>query len=248
MGAKQSMALADKSEEPCQVEIVFVTGNQKKLEEVKQILASGSQQLQVTSRKINLSEFQGESPEKIAIDKCKLAAKDVDGPVLCEDTCLCFNALSGLPGPYIKWFLDGIGLDGLTKMLVGFDDKTGYAQCTFALCAGPGQPVRIFDGRTQGRIVAARGPTDFGWDPIFEPDEGNGQTFAEMPKDEKNAISHRGRALEKVRAWLLENTDTFNGEIKKRKRATCDEETKTGGEKRARLSENCVPEKEEQCT
>ena len=75
-------------------------------------------------------------------------------------------------------------------------DKSGYAQTIFGLCAGPGQPVHTFDGRTAGRIVPARGPLDFGWDPVFEPEEGaGGKTYAEMEKDEKNAISHRGKAL-----------------------------------------------------
>jgi inosine triphosphate pyrophosphatase len=53
-----------------------------------------------------------------------------------EDTCLCFNALQGLPGPYIKWFLGKLGHDGLNRMLHGFEDKTAYAQCTFAYSAG----------------------------------------------------------------------------------------------------------------
>lgn len=53
---------------------------------------------------------------------------------------------------------------------------------------------QIFDGRTAGSIVPPRGPTDFGWDPVFQP-EGRDVTYAEMPKAEKNAISHRGRAL-----------------------------------------------------
>ena len=52
--------------------------------------------------------------------------------------------------------------------------------------------------------MSARGPLDFGWDPVFEPD-GFDQTYAEMPKETKNSISHRGRALEKLKAYLMEN-------------------------------------------
>ncbi|CAN0336485.1 unnamed protein product, partial [Ectocarpus sp. 8 AP-2014] len=118
----------------------------------------------------------------------------VQGPVMVEDTGLCFNALGGLPGPYIKWFLDGTGHDGLNGILEGFQDKTAYAQCVFAFSAGPGKEVKIFDGRTAGSIVPPRGPTNFGWDPIFQP-EGRDVTYAEMAKEDKNAISHRGRAL-----------------------------------------------------
>jgi len=189
----------------------MVTGNAKKLEEVKQILQAGSEKLPftVTSRKVDLPELQGESPEEIAREKCKLAAEQVQGPVMVEDTCLCYHALKGLPGPYIKWFLDKLGHDGLNTLLAGHEDKSAYAQCTFALSAGPGCEVRVFVGKTEGKIVPARGPTDFGWDPIFEPEEGGGRTYAEMPKAEKNAISHRGRSLELLRKWLVENEDVI---------------------------------------
>ena len=71
---------------------------------------------QFISKKIDLPEYQGE-PEEITIQKCKEAAKEIQGPVLIEDTCLCFNALGGMPGPYIKWFLDKIGPQGMNKSL-----------------------------------------------------------------------------------------------------------------------------------
>ncbi|CAJ1405472.1 unnamed protein product [Effrenium voratum] len=191
--------------------LVFVTGNAKKLEEVRQILSAGSEELpfDVTSQKVDLPELQGATAEEIAKEKCKLAAEHVKGPVMCEDTSLCYHALKGLPGPYIKWFLEKLGHDGLNKLLAGYEDKSAYAQCVFTLCAGPGKEVRVFDGRTEGRIVEARGPKDFGWDPVFEPLEGGGGTFAEMSKEAKNKISHRGRALELLRAWLIQNAETF---------------------------------------
>ncbi|CAK9096366.1 unnamed protein product [Durusdinium trenchii] len=193
--------------------IVFVTGNAKKLEEVKQILASGAEELpfEVTSQKVDLPELQGASCEEIAVEKCRLAALEVKGPVMCEDTSLCYHALKGLPGPYIKWFLQSLGHDDLNKLLAGYEDKSAYAQrgCLFTLCAGPGKEVRVFDGRTEGKIVEARGPTDFGWDPVFEPSESGGQTFAEMSKEAKNAISHRGRALQLLRTWLVNHAETF---------------------------------------
>ena len=53
-----------------------------------------------------------------------------------EDTCLCFNAWNGLPGPYIKWFLAKLGHEGMNKSLAGFEDKSAYAQCTFAFSLG----------------------------------------------------------------------------------------------------------------
>lgn len=61
-------------------------------------------------------------------------------------------------------------------MLAGFASKRATAICTFAYSAGPGTEPIIFEGRTEGQIVPARGPTNFGWDPVFEPQEGNGLT------------------------------------------------------------------------
>jgi inosine triphosphate pyrophosphatase len=103
----------------------------------------------------------------------------------------------------IKWFLEKCGHDGLNSMLTGFEDKSAYAQTIVAFTWGPGEEVFIFDGRTNGEIVQPRGPLDFGWDPIFQPNEGNGLTYAEMPKEEKNQISHRGKSFVKFQAFLV---------------------------------------------
>ena len=79
-------------------------------------------------------------------------------------------------------------------MLAGFEDKSGYALCTFAYADGAGGAPLLFKGITNGKIVPARGPTNFGWDPVFQPD-GYDTTYAEMSSEAKNVISHRGRAL-----------------------------------------------------
>ncbi len=82
------------------IEICFVTGNAKKLAEVVDILGTDIP-FKFVSRSLDLPELQGE-PEYIAKEKCRLAAAQINGPVLTEDTSLCFNALGGLPGVYIK--------------------------------------------------------------------------------------------------------------------------------------------------
>ncbi|PMD28303.1 inosine triphosphate pyrophosphatase-like protein [Hyaloscypha hepaticicola] len=176
----------------------FITGNKNKLTEVKAILGDT---VDLQSQSLDLVEIQG-TIEEISVDKCRRAAEAVNGPVLVEDTCLCFNALKELPGPYIKWFLEALGLQGLNDLLAGFPDKSAQAICTFAYCEGPGHEPIIFQGRTNGKIVPARGPTNFGWDPIFEYE---GQTYAEMDKVEKNKISHRFLAMQKLKNWLQES-------------------------------------------
>ena len=125
----------------------------------------------------------------------------VNGPVIIEDTCLCFNALGGMPGPYIKWFLSALGPDNLPRLLADFDDKSANAVCMFGYAESV-EKINVFEGKTAGKIVSPRGPRDFGWDPIFQPD-GLLETYAEMDKIEKNKISHRFRALEKLKAHLI---------------------------------------------
>jgi len=181
--------------------IVFVTGNAKKLEEFVAILGSKFPR-QITSEKVDLPEYQGEIDD-ICRNKCQAAANLVKGPVIIEDTCLCFNSLKGLPGPYIKWFLEKLGPEGLHKMLDGWEDKSAEAVCTFAYCSGEvDADVLLFQGRTQGTIVNPRGPRDFGWDPCFQPLNYD-KTYAELPKEEKNKISHRSKALKKLKDYFM---------------------------------------------
>ncbi|WCJ24204.1 Inosine triphosphate pyrophosphatase family protein [Euphorbia peplus] len=184
--------------------VTFVTGNSKKLEEVRSIVG---QSIPLRSRKIDLPELQG-TPEAISKQKAVLAAQEVKGPVLVEDTCLCYNAFKGLPGPYIKWFLDSTGVEGLHNLLAAYEDKSAYALCVFSFALGPGSEPIVFQGKTMGEIVPPKGPRDFGWDPVFKPD-GYDLTFAEMPKEEKNKISHRYRALEMVKAHFAEGGYVF---------------------------------------
>lgn len=95
-------------------------------------------------------------------------------------------------------------VSGLHKMLTGFEDNSAYALCVFGFCTGePEAPVELFPGRCNGTIVSPRGPTDFGWDPCFLPD-GFTQTFAEMAKETKNGISHRGKAMALLKDFLKE--------------------------------------------
>ncbi|KAF2795293.1 hypothetical protein K505DRAFT_324137 [Melanomma pulvis-pyrius CBS 109.77] len=178
----------------------FITGNKNKLAEVQAILDGV---IELRNKNIDLVEIQG-TVEEVVTDKCRRAAEAVNGPVLVEDTCLCFRAMNDLPGPYIKWFMLSLGPLQLHKMLDGFEDKTTQAVCTFAYSEGPDHEPVLFQGKTEGKLVASRGSTVFGWDSCFEYE---GKTYAEMEKSEKNKISHRGKALEKLQEWLASRVD-----------------------------------------
>ena len=104
-----------------------------------------------------------------------------------------------MPGVYIKWFLKNLGPDGLPRLIADWEDKSAAAVCMFGYSEGVDSDVTIFEGRTTGVIVnPPRGSRDFGWDPVFQPD-GFQLTYAEMEKETKNSISHRGKALQKLK-------------------------------------------------
>jgi len=175
--------------------IVFVTGNEKKLREAKQILSNEK----IIGKKFELPEIQGERHEIIK-EKARIAANKLKKPCFVDDTSLCFNALNGLPGQYVKHFLGKLGRKNLVKLLDGFKDKSAKAIVMIGYCEPNKGPV-YFEGVVDGKIVMPKGKTNFGWDPIFVPD-GFKKTFAQMSKDEKNRISHRYKALLKLKKYL----------------------------------------------
>ncbi|CDR41097.1 CYFA0S06e01596g1_1 [Cyberlindnera fabianii] len=184
--------------------LTFVTGNNKKLREFQAIVQDPT----ILHQKIDVDEIQG-SIEAISIRKAQAAAEIVKGPVLVDDSCVIFNALSkpgiGLPGPYIKFFMDSLGADGLARLLDGFEDKSAKAVCTFAFCEGPGMDVKLFQGAVDGSIASeprfGEGGGQFGVDAVFVPN-GYDLTYSEMKQEMKNRISERSKALQLVKEFL----------------------------------------------
>ena len=193
--------------------INFVSGNKNKLRELNEIINEHFKDIIIKQLDIDLPELQG-LPEEIVRGKLKLAlekAKDLEGPILVEDTSLCFNAYGGLPGPYIKYFLKAIKQEGLYKMACAFDDHSAYAQSIFGLQKDEKSEPHLFIGKTEGEIVSPRGQKNFGllgWDPCFQPNCSK-KTYAEMEEDEKNKISHRGKSSKAMIDWLKQNDDIF---------------------------------------
>ena len=191
--------------------INFVSGNKNKLKELSDIFKENFKDIEIKQLDIDLPELQG-LPEDIVKGKLKLAlekAKNLKGPILVEDTSLCFNGYGGLPGPYIKYFLKNIKPEGLYKMACVFDDHTAYAQSIYGLQKNKKEEPHLFIGKTPGEIVSPRGPNSFGWDPCFQPKDYK-QTYAEMGEEEKNKISHRGRSTNAMIKWIKENPEILD--------------------------------------
>ena len=190
--------------------INFVSGNKNKLRELSDIFQKHIKDVEIKQLDIDLPELQG-LPEDIVRGKLKLAlekAKNLKGPVLVEDTSVCFNAYGGLPGAYIKYFLKAIKPEGLYKMACAFKDHSAYAQSIYGLQKNAKTEPQLFIGKTDGEIVSPRGDNNFGWDPCFQP-KNYKQTYAEMEEDKKNKISHRGKSTKAMIDWIKDNLDIF---------------------------------------
>lgn len=179
--------------------LLFITSNEHKLREARFALSD----CRILKRTMTLPEIQGE-PEDIIRAKAAAAYKKVRKPLFVEDICLCFESLNGLPGPYIRDFLEKIGQKGLIKLLAGHKNKKATAKCYIGF-AQSAKNIKVFVGETKGTIAnKPRGKMNFakGWDPIFIPN-GTTKTNAEMPLEEKNKFSHRRKALNKFKRYLL---------------------------------------------
>lgn len=182
--------------------MIFITGNENKLREAIQILG-----VEMVSKNIDIKEIQDVDLEEVIRDKIRNAYKLIKKPVMVEDTGLFLNALNGFPGALIKQLLGRVGREGIVKLLKGFDDKSVVAKCAVGFTKD-GKDLKVFIGEAEGLIVSPRGESGFGWDPIFQP-KGYEKTFAEMNSEEKNAISHRYKALKKFKWYLDSQTKPF---------------------------------------
>ncbi|WP_412552883.1 RdgB/HAM1 family non-canonical purine NTP pyrophosphatase [Shimia sp. MIT1388] len=186
-------------------QLLVATHNAGKLAEITEILAPhgvsvvGAGDMDLPEPEETEDSFVGN-----ARIKAHAAAKATGLPALSDDSGITIDALDGAPGVYTAdWAETGNGRDFMKAMTRANDeitakgpDATRSAQfrCTLVL-AWPDGHDEVFEGVMAGDLVwPIRGEGGFGYDPMFMPD-GYDVTCAEMPKEEKNQISHRGRAL-----------------------------------------------------
>lgn len=174
--------------------VYFITGNKNKFDEVKKILVD------VEQLNIDLPEIQEIDARKVIEAKLHEAFNHLEGEFIVEDTSLYLDCLNDLPGPLIKWFLKSIGNDGLTNLTEKLGNKKATAR-TIIGYAKKRNEINFFEGTLNGQIVKASSVSSFGWDPIFLPD-GQNKTFADMSREEKNKISMRSVATNKLNDFL----------------------------------------------
>ncbi len=181
-------------------ELCFITRKREKFEEAKRILAE--QGISLCMLEADLTEVQSDRLEDIAKASAREGAVRFGVPVVVEDAGLFIKALGGFPGPYSAFVFRTIGNKGILKLMKNVRNREAEFRSAVAFCR-PEEEVVCFLGVVRGRIAEQmRGRFGFGYDPIFIPEEGDGRTFGEMTMEEKNALSHRGRAFRRFAAWF----------------------------------------------
>ncbi len=194
------------------MKIVLATHNKKKVEEIRRItvdlpvsILSLDDYPDCPETVEDKDTFEGNAVKK-AVEVCQCTGKIA----LADDSGLEVDALGGAPGVYSARYAGGAG-DGqdvrnYEKLLADIKDvpdgkRGGRFVCCLAL-AFPDGTVKTFFGYAKGSIRREpKGNTGFGYDPVFVP-EGGKSTFGEMPPEEKDKLSHRGKALEKLAEFV----------------------------------------------
>ncbi len=190
------------------MKFVLASNNGGKLREMKEIL--GDLGIEVLSqREAGLcieAEENGSTFSENAMIKAAAACDALGLPAIADDSGLCVDALGGEPGIYsARYGGDGVDDKGryrlLLKNMEGKSDRGARFVCAIA-CVMPGGDVIDAWGQCEGEILCApRGDGGFGYDPVFYVPE-YGRSMAELTMEEKNAVSHRGRALREFKTKL----------------------------------------------
>ncbi|MBR2274218.1 MAG: XTP/dITP diphosphatase [Alphaproteobacteria bacterium] len=189
-------------------QLIFASHNKGKISEIRDILAPlGIKVLSADDVDLPDVDETGQTFEENAYLKAFAAAKQQNIACIADDSGLCVDAMGGKPGIYSARYAPNrdfnLGIEKLLKELADTksNNRAAHFSCVIVL-AHPDGSYKTFEGRVDGKIAAQKsGNSGFGYDPIFIP-TGYTKSFAELMPEEKNKISHRGRALQKFVNYL----------------------------------------------
>ena len=190
-------------------EIVFATNNEHKLQELREIVGHKFNILSLAQ--IGYHDDIPETASTIegnAEMKARYVKQHYGYDCFSDDTGLEIDALGGEPGVYSARYAgpghdSEANIDKVLAKLQGVPPERRTARFRTAVALLQGQQLHIFEGKVEGHILTERhGTGGFGYDSIFAPVEGRGLTFAQMQPQEKNAMSHRGRAVARLVQFL----------------------------------------------
>ncbi|HUD11274.1 MAG TPA: non-canonical purine NTP pyrophosphatase, partial [Candidatus Saccharimonadia bacterium] len=160
--------------------IYFLTGSAGKFREIKAIMP------EIEQLKLDLAEIQSLSSQAVIEHKLAQAATLTQEAFFVEDTSLVFHCLNNLPGTFVKWFEQSLGLAGEADLVGRYQDHSATATTMIGYRDQEGNN-HYFEGQVHGTIVSPRGG-GFGWDAIFVP-RGYDKTFGELGIEIKNTLS-----------------------------------------------------------
>jgi len=187
--------------------IFYTTSNTTKFQEACHVLyetAADHAHYTIVQHALDLDELQG-STLHIARHKALQAYNTLKAPVIIDDVSVHCPALGGLPGPYIRSFLESLGEEGLYKLLSNYEDRSCQITCTIGYLADAHDEPAIFEGSLKATIVAPKGALKHGkysWNRIVQL-EGCDRTVGEMTLEEFSSISPRSIAVRKLKEFLL---------------------------------------------
>lgn len=192
--------------------LVIATNNMHKMRELRELFASYPIEL-LSLKDIGIAievEETGTTFAENALLKAEAVAKRTDLPVMSDDSGIEIMALGNFPGIRSARFMAGHSYleknQAIIDMLKPYADKSSQFHCVIALCNVEEKPL-IFEGITKGRIDSqSRGKNGFGYDPIFISDELK-ESFGLVSEEEKNSVSHRGKAVHKLIEYLKNKID-----------------------------------------
>ena len=188
------------------MKIILATHNLHKRDELL-VLASGSFEVEILPGDFPEIPETGNTLQENAAIKSRFVFDATGQPSFADDTGLEVTALGGAPGVYTARYAgeNATYEDNCKKLLHELrevTDRTAKFSTVISFTDALGKD-NYFEGSVEGIITKDfRGTNGFGYDPVFEPVEGGGKTFAEMTSDEKNRISHRARAMKKFLEFI----------------------------------------------
>ncbi|MFW6335020.1 MAG: XTP/dITP diphosphatase [Desulfosalsimonas sp.] len=181
--------------------LVIATRNKGKSSEIRQMLSGYPVEIKDLNDFGPIPEVEedGETFDENAYKKASFAARVLGLPALADDSGLCVNALGGQPGVHSARFAGKDATDEqkcakLLEMLKNAEDRSAAFVCVISIAVPTGAAL-TYEGRSEGVIAQApEGKNGFGYDPVFYYPDFE-KTFAQLTAEEKNRVSHRGRAL-----------------------------------------------------
>jgi len=187
--------------------IYFITGNNSKFNEIQKLFQKEDLCYELKRNIIKTTEIQACSIKEVAIFKLNSVRGKVNSSFFIEDAGFFVDKpLNGFPGVYSKYVLNTIGNKGILNLIKDYSDTKAHFEAVIALFFQPFNETLIFEGVVEGKVAKnTRGRGGFGFDPIFIPKEFPNRTFAELTTAEKNLVSHRGKAWNKMFEFLKKN-------------------------------------------